>query len=164
MCSQYLPAGLCFKLIMIVILIIFDYFFPRTEIAGQVARGWKLELWANKCNNDRTGTHYLITKMIQTTCRWIVSLVNSCKCGLEVKGIDLEIKRSLFYFHLCHQFVFWPSACHDCINTLALIFNSHAWCTSVYCWIWAEVVPARLHRKTVREKNVDFRSKLQWEV
>lgn len=148
-----MPAGLYFKLIMIVILIILDYFFPRTEIVGQVAWGWKLELWASTCNNDRTGTHYLITRMIQTTCRWIVSLVNSCKCGLEVKEIDPEIKRSLFYFQLCHQFVFWPSASHDCINTLALIFNSHAWCTSVCCWSWAEVVPTRLHRKTVREQK-----------
>jgi len=123
-----MPAGLYFKLIMIVILIILDYFFPRTEIVGQVAWGWKFELWANKCNNDRTGTHYLITKMIQTTCRWIVSLVNSCECGLEVKGIDLEIRRSLFYFQLRHPFAFWPSASHDCVNTLALIFNLYAWC------------------------------------
>lgn len=44
MCSQYMPAGLYFKLIMIVILIILDYFFPRTEIVGQVAWGWKSEL------------------------------------------------------------------------------------------------------------------------
>lgn len=162
-----MPAGLYFKLIMIVILIILDYFFPRTEIVGQVAWGWKSELWANNCKNDRTGTHYLITKMIQTTCRWIVSLVNSCKHGLEVKGIDLEIGRSLFYFQLRHQFAFWPSASHDCVNILALIFNSYAWCeasTSVYCWIWAEVVPPRLHRKTVREPNVESRSKPQWEV
>lgn len=92
-----MPAGLYFKLIVIVILIILDYFFPRTEIVGQVAWGWKSELWANKCNSDRTGTHYLITRMIQTTCRWIVSLVNSCRRGLEVKGIDPEIRRSLLF-------------------------------------------------------------------
>lgn len=162
-----MPAGLYFKLIMIVILIILDYFFPRTEIVGQVAWGWKLELWANKCNDDRTGTHYLISKMIQTICRWIVSLVNSCKPGLEVKGIDPEIERFLFYFQLRHQFAFWPSASHDCINTLALIFNSYASCeasTLVYCWIWAEVVPARLHRRTVTKPKVESRSKLQWEV
>lgn len=154
-----MPAGLYFKLIMIVILIILDYFFPRTEIVGQVAWGWKLKLWANKCHDDRTGTHYLITKMIQTTCRWIVSLVNSCKRGLKVKGIDLEIGRSLFYFQLCHQFTFWHSASHDYVNTLALIFSSYAWCqvsASVYCWIWAEVVPPRLHRQAVREPQVNF--------
>lgn len=98
-----MPTGLYFKLIMIVIFIILDYFFPRTEIVGQVTWGWKLEPRAIKCNDDRTGTHYLITKMTQTTCR-IVSLVNSCKCGLEVKVIDLEIRRSLLYFQLCHQF------------------------------------------------------------
>lgn len=69
MCSQCLPTGLYFKLIMIVILIILDYFFPRAEIVGQVAWGWKLVLGANKCNSDRTGTHYLITEMSQTTCR-----------------------------------------------------------------------------------------------
>lgn len=162
-----MPAGLYFKLIMIVILIILDYFFPRTEIVGQVAWGWKLEPRAIKCNDDRTGTHYLITKMTQTTCRWIVSLVNSCKRGLEVKGIDLEIGRSLLYFQVCHQFVFWPSASHDCINILALIFSSCAWCearASVYWWIWAEVVPPRLHKRTVREPKVEARSKLQWEV
>lgn len=126
-----MPAGLYFKLIMIVILIILDYFFPRTEIVGQVAWGWKSELWANNCKNDRTGTHYLITKMIQTTCRWIVSLVNSCKHGLEVKGIDLEIGRSLFYFQLRHQFAFWPSASHDSVNILALIFQ-------LICMMWSE--------------------------
>lgn len=151
-----MPAGLYFKLIMIVILIILDYFFPRTEIVGQVAWGWKLELWANKCNDDRTGTHYLITKMIQTTCRWIVSLVNSCKRGLEVKGIDLEIRRFLFYFQPCHQFAFWPSASHDCINTLALIFNCMMW--GEYFSIWAEVVPPGLPREAVREPMVESRS------
>lgn len=162
-----MPAGLYFELIMIVIFIILDYSFPRTEIAGQVAWGWKLEPRAIKCNDDRTGTHYLITKMTQTTCRWIVSLVNSCKCGLEVKGIDLEIRRSLFYSQLCHQFVFWPSVSHDCINTLALIFNSYAWRevrASVYWWIWAEMVPPRLHKNTVREPKVEAWSKIQWEV
>lgn len=144
-----MPAGLYFKLIMIVILIILDYFFPKTEIVGQVAWGCKLELWANKCNDDRTGTHYLITKMIQTTCRWIVSLVNSCKHGPEVKGIDLEIRRSLFCFQLCHQFAFWPSTSHGWVHTLAWIFSSYAWCeasTSLYHWIWAEVVPPRYHK------------------
>lgn len=161
-----MPAGLYFKLIMIVIFIILDYFFQGQKLLGKWHGGgsWSPE---PSCSNDRTGTHYLITKMTQTTCRWIVSLVNSCKRGLEVKGIDLEIRRSLLYFQLCHQFVFWPSASHACINILTLIFNSYAWCearVSVYWWVWAEVVPPRSHKKTVSEPKVEARSKLQWEA
>lgn len=166
MCSQYMPAGLHFKLIMIVILIILDHFFPRTEIVGQVAWGWKLELWANKCNDDRTGTHYLITKMIQTTCRWIVSLVNSCKHGLEVKGIDLEIRRSLFCFQLCHQFAFWPSTSHGWVHTLAW-FSAHMrdvkWVLHYTTEFGLKWYPQGT-TKTVKEPKAESGSKLLWKV
>lgn len=46
-------------------------------------------------------------------------------------------------------------------------FSTHAWCearASVYWWIWAELVPPRLHKKTVSEPKVEARSKFQWEV